>query len=367
MLDRLPRLPAGREGAARAAALAALAALLQVQQGPPRAREDAAGGLGAAAAKLGLPVRAPSTRSQPWPSRAPAPTRRKPLLPVAWRPRAQPQAALRRGAQGAPRRRARFMGPRPPPRAGARAAAAPGPLLHAARGGRRRLGVVALARAGARLILVPQLSPYSSTTHASGSPCSKHAQARLTAPRGMPLMRFSEHARGAAAPREPAAAGRWPAPAGRAGREPARAAALTAAPPRSRAQAQALLLHVLIVALVAEGGELGAAQFERLRAALRAAPADLAGLYRCAPPGAGRGRAGAWAGQRLVGGGLWPARPRVATLHGPDAPFCSAALLPANRAWAICPRAWLATRPIKLSAAQASCVGEAGAAAPARN
>jgi hypothetical protein len=222
-------------------------------------------------------------------------------------------------------------------------------------------------QARARLILVPQLSPYSSTTHASGSPCSKHAQARLTAPRGMPLMRFSEHARGAAAPREPAAAGRWPAPAGRAGREPARAAALTAAPPRSRAQAQALLLHVLIVALVAEGGELGAAQFERLRAALRAAPADLAGLYRCAPPGAGRGRAGAWAGQRLVGGGLWPARPRVATLHGPDAPFCSAALLPANRAWAICPRAWLATRPIKLSAAQASCVGEAGAAAPARN
>jgi len=47
-----------------------------------------------------------------------------------------------------------------------------------------------------------------------------------------------------------------------------------------RAQGQALLLHVLIVAVVAEGGELGAAQFDRLREALRTAPSELASMYR---------------------------------------------------------------------------------------
>jgi len=148
VLDRLPRLPAGREGAPRTAALAALAALLQVQQGPPRAREDAAGGVGAAATKLKLPVRAPPARSQPWPIRAPAPAHCKPQLPDTWWPRAQLQAVLHGKVQGARQGRVRsshFTGSRPPPCAGARAAAAPGPLFHAARGGRRRLGVVALA------------------------------------------------------------------------------------------------------------------------------------------------------------------------------------------------------------------------------
>lgn len=130
------------------------------------------------------------------------------------------------------------------------------------------------------------------------------AQARLTAPRGVPLLQLFEEP---AALRRLASRGRPLAPAGRAARKPARAAALTAAPPRPCAQAQSLLLHVLIVALVSEGGELGAAQFERLRGALRAAPADLAGLYRCAPrraragDGPGRGLAGGWS---AVGSGL---------------------------------------------------------------
>ena len=59
VLDRLPRLPAGSEGGVRLCALAALGALLQLHQGPPVAREDGdgAGGLSAAAAKRGLPVR----------------------------------------------------------------------------------------------------------------------------------------------------------------------------------------------------------------------------------------------------------------------------------------------------------------------
>ena len=48
----------------------------------------------------------------------------------------------------------------------------------------------------------------------------------------------------------------------------------------SNAQGRLLLLHVLIVAVLAEGGEMGAAQFDRLREALKTAPADLAAMYR---------------------------------------------------------------------------------------
>jgi len=144
-----------------------------------------------------------------------------------------------------------------------------------------------------------------------------------------------------AALRRLASRGRRLAPAGRAARKPARAAALTAAPPRPCAQAQSLLLHVLIVALVSEGGELGAAQFERLRGALRAAPADLAGLYRCAPAGRGpaTGRAAGWPAI----GRHWALACSIegCNLACPTSAFRSAALSSTNRAWAVCPRAWL--------------------------
>ena len=37
---------------------------------------------------------------------------------------------------------------------------------------------------------------------------------------------------------------------------------------------------MLIVAVLADGGEMGAGQFDRLREALKTAPADLAAMYR---------------------------------------------------------------------------------------
>lgn len=45
-------------------------------------------------------------------------------------------------------------------------------------------------------------------------------------------------------------------------------------------QGRLLLLHVLIMAVLAEGGEMGAGQFDHLREALKTAPADLAAMYR---------------------------------------------------------------------------------------
>ncbi|KAK9834850.1 hypothetical protein WJX81_003693 [Elliptochloris bilobata] len=49
---------------------------------------------------------------------------------------------------------------------------------------------------------------------------------------------------------------------------------------RSREQGRVLLLHVLIVALLADSGEMGAGQFDRVREALKIAPAELATMYR---------------------------------------------------------------------------------------
>lgn len=310
VLDRLPRLPAGREGAPRTAALAALAALLQVQQGPPRAREDAAGGLGAAAAKLKLPVRAPPARSQPWPIRAPAPAHCKPQLPDTWWPRAQLQAVLHGKVQGARqgRKALSFHGVAP---AAVRRSPCCGRSWTAFSRGTRRTAAAGSGRARVSRRARPTLWPYSfarlrvlsytlsmrTVPHRLHRPASRH---RGACPSCSSLSTL-------AALRRLASRGRRLAPAGRAARKPARAAALTAAPPRPCAQAQSLLLHVLIVALVSEGGELGAAQFERLRGALRAAPADLAGLYRCAPrraragDGPGRGLAGGWS---ALGSGL---------------------------------------------------------------
>ena len=48
-----------------------------------------------------------------------------------------------------------------------------------------------------------------------------------------------------------------------------------------RRQARMLLLHLLLAALIAEDFQLGAPQFEALRAALKLPPQDLVTCYRC--------------------------------------------------------------------------------------
>ena len=46
-------------------------------------------------------------------------------------------------------------------------------------------------------------------------------------------------------------------------------------------QKRLLLLHSIIVAVLGEGGEKGAGVYDRLRDALKAAPANLPAFYRC--------------------------------------------------------------------------------------
>jgi hypothetical protein len=51
---------------------------------------------------------------------------------------------------------------------------------------------------------------------------------------------------------------------------------------RTKEQARMLLLHLLVVALIADDYSLGARQFEALRAALKLTPQDLVAHFKCA-------------------------------------------------------------------------------------
>ena len=51
---------------------------------------------------------------------------------------------------------------------------------------------------------------------------------------------------------------------------------------RTKEQARMLLLHLLVVALIADEYSLGARQFEALRAALKLTPQDLVTHFKCA-------------------------------------------------------------------------------------